>query len=103
MRHEKSVDQRRDEFDVLCTTRESQAAVMVLPPGEKTGGPDNKHERSDQWMVVLAGDGEALVEGRPLALHRGDVLLIEAGEAHEVRCAGDEPLVTVNVYSSPEY
>lgn len=103
MRHEKSVDQRRDEFDVLCTTRESQGAVMVLPPGEKTGGPDNKHERSDQWMVVLGGEGEAVVSGTPVEIHKGDVLLIEAGEPHEIRCCGGEPLVTVNVYSSPEY
>ena len=103
MQLEKSVDRRRDEFRVLGTTRESQGAVMVLPPGETTGGPDNRHEGADQWMVVLAGHGHATVAGEEFELDRGDVLLIEAGETHEIRCAGSEPFVTMNVYSSPEY
>ena len=91
------------EFDVLATTPRSQAATMVLEPGETTGGPDNRHEESDPWLYVISGRGEALVDGKETPLEPGRLLLIEAGEAHEVRAGRAEPLVTLNFYAPPEY
>jgi mannose-6-phosphate isomerase-like protein (cupin superfamily) len=76
---------------------------MVLKPGEVTGGEDNVHAASDQWLYVIAGQGEATINGRAVALKSGHLLLIEAGERHEIRNTGEEPLVTVNVYAPPEY
>ena len=76
---------------------------MTLPAGENTGGPDNTHEDSDQWLYVVRGAGEAVVDKQPVELSAGSLLLIEAGEAHEIRNTGDQPLVTVNVYAPPEY
>ena len=90
-------------FDVVAQTRRSQAATMVLEPGESTGGPDNRHDGSDQWLYVLSGRGTATVEGREVELQPGTLLLIEAGEAHEVSAAGGAPLRTVNVYAPPAY
>lgn len=84
-------------------TERSQAAVMTLAAGEATGGPDNRHHASDQWLFVVSGEGSALVEGRRVTLGEGDLLLVAAGEGHEIRSAGDTPLVTVNVYAPPEY
>ena len=37
-------------FNVLESTSRSQVAEMVLGPKEATGGPDNKHPESDQWL-----------------------------------------------------
>lgn len=76
---------------------------MVLKPGQATGGADNVHADSDQWLYVITGQGEARVEGTTVALETGHLLLIEAGERHEIRNTGAEPLVTVNVYTPPEY
>lgn len=90
-------------FDVVCTLRNVQAAQMVLPPGERTGGPDNRHIGTDQWLYVVSGTGLAVVEGAQHKLHGGSLLVIERGEAHEIRCIGDEPLRTVNFYSPPAY
>lgn len=90
-------------FEVLATTSRSQAASMVLAPGESTGGPDNRHAASDQWLFVTEGRGSALVEGQRVPLQPGTLLLIEAGEAHEITNEGDGPLVSVNVYAPPEY
>lgn len=90
-------------FDVIARTDRSQAATMVLGPGESTGGADNRHEAADQWLYVVSGSGAAIVEGREVALEPGVLLLIEASEAHEVRGGGDEPLRTLNVYAPPEY
>ncbi len=91
------------DFEVLGGSARSQAAMMTLPPGGSTGGPDNRHERSDQWLFVISGQGSATIEGRAVRFRPGHLLLIEAGEAHELRNDGDEPLATLNVYAPPEY
>ena len=90
-------------FEVVAGTDRSQAASMVLGPGRSTGGPTNRHERSDQWLYVVSGEGTAVVEGQEHALTAGDLVVIEPGETHEIRNPGDEDLVTVNVYAPPEY
>lgn len=90
-------------FRVLGGTSRSQAASMVLGPGEATGGPENRHPDSDQWLYVISGRCRATVEGRTVSVETGGLLLIEAGEAHEIENAGQEPLRTLNVYAPPEY
>lgn len=90
-------------FDVVGGTERSQAATMVLDPGASTGGPSNAHAASDQWLYVVSGTGTATVGGESHALRAGTLLLIEPGETHEIANAGNEPLVTVNVYAPPEY
>ncbi len=90
-------------FHVLGGTQRSQAAVMVLGPGERTGGPDNRHPGSDQWLYVIGGRGHAVVGGEPVDLDPGTLLLIAADETHQVEAAGDTPLETVNIYAPPAY
>jgi mannose-6-phosphate isomerase-like protein (cupin superfamily) len=96
-------DKHHHEFQVLAGTPRSQAAMMVLAPGGTEGGPDNQHPKSDQWLFVVSGRGHARVEGRKLDLAPGVLLLIEAGERHQIDNPGKEPLVTVNVYAPPAY
>lgn len=91
------------KFRVIAGSRRSQAAEMTLPPGESTGGPDNRHAESDQWVLVLAGTGTAVVDGTEYELSPRTLLLIEAGEAHELRSGPEEPLDTINFYAPPEY
>jgi quercetin dioxygenase-like cupin family protein len=90
-------------FEIVAGTERSQAGVLVLQAGGSTGGPENRHPDSDQWVLVLAGRGDATVEGERVSLTAGDLLLIEAGEAHEIAAAHDEPLRTVSVYAPPAY
>ncbi len=90
-------------FEVVAGTSRSQAATMVLKPGQSTGGDDNVHEDADQWLYVIAGRGEATVERRTVPIETGHLLLIEAGEHHEIRNTAAAPLVTINVYAPPEY
>ncbi|MDX1660288.1 MAG: cupin domain-containing protein [Gemmatimonadota bacterium] len=89
-------------FDVVAGTSRSQAATLVLEAGRSTGGPDNRHPDSDQWLYVVSGHGRATVENEEIELGPGDLLLIEAGEAHEI-AAADEALETINVYAPPVY
>ena len=90
-------------FDVLLETNGAQVAVMTLAPGDATGGPDNEHASSDQWLYVVTGEGRATVSGETIALTAGDLVVIEAGETHEIEATSSDPLETLNLYVPPEY
>ncbi|MFB6140442.1 MAG: cupin domain-containing protein [Halosimplex sp.] len=90
-------------FDVRQTTDDAQAAQMTLSPGQSTGGPDNLHADSDQWLYVVSGSGRATVDGEDVSVTAGDLLVIEAGETHEIENDAEEPLETLNLYVPPIY
>jgi len=90
-------------FRVALCNRRSQAAEMVLPPGESEGGPTNRHRGADQWLYVVAGSGAALVKGRRVPLRAGTLLLVEHGDRHEIKNTGRGLLRTLNVYVPPAY
>lgn len=93
----------RGFFRIVARTVRSQAATMILRPGQSTGGEDNIHPGADQWLYVVSGTGRAVVGGRTVEFGPGWLLLIEAGETHEISNPGQEPLVTINVYAPPAY
>jgi mannose-6-phosphate isomerase-like protein (cupin superfamily) len=90
-------------FKILASTRSAQAGLMVLPPGESTGEPQNEHPQSEQWLYVVSGAGRARVNNQRRALRPHSLLLIEKGEVHQISNTGRRPLVTLNVYSPPAY
>jgi mannose-6-phosphate isomerase-like protein (cupin superfamily) len=90
-------------FRVVLGDDRSQAARMTLAPGEAEGGPDNRHRGAAQWLFVVGGEGEAIIEGEHIELREGTLVLIEPGDAHEIRNTGREPLRTLNVYVPPAY
>ena len=69
-------------FRVALGNQRSQAAQMVIAPGDAEGGPDNAHGGADQWLYVVAGQGTAIVNGKRHALRPGSLLLIERGDKH---------------------
>jgi mannose-6-phosphate isomerase-like protein (cupin superfamily) len=93
----------RPGFRLSVANARSQAAVMVLPAGAKEGGPDNCHRGADQWLFVLAGTGIAIINGHKTSLKAGRIVLIEAGDRHELRNTGRSLLKTVSVYAPPAY
>ncbi len=90
-------------FRVAIGNRRSQAAEMVLGPGDCEGGPDNRHRGADQWLYVLSGTGTATVNGKRHALRAGSLVLIERCDTHEIRNAGRTALKTLNFYVPPAY
>jgi mannose-6-phosphate isomerase-like protein (cupin superfamily) len=93
----------RPGFRLSVANARSQGAVMVLPVGGKEGGPDNFHRGADQWLVVVDGTGVAVINGHKTKLAAGTMLLIEAGDRHEIRNTGRTLLKTVSVYVPPAY
>jgi mannose-6-phosphate isomerase-like protein (cupin superfamily) len=90
-------------FRVAIGNRRSQAAEMVLPPGDCEGGPDNRHRGADQWLYVVSGTGRATINGKSYGLRTGSLLLIERGDSHEIRNSGRTALRTLNFYVPPAY
>jgi mannose-6-phosphate isomerase-like protein (cupin superfamily) len=90
-------------FRMSVGNRKSQGAVMVLGPGDTEGGPDNRHRRADQWLLVTEGTGAAIINGEKISLRAGTLVLIEAGDTHEIRNTGRSLLKTVSVYLPPAY
>lgn len=90
-------------FRVLFDCRHVQAAQMVIAPGGCEGGADNRHRGAEQWLYVVSGSGVAIVDGARRPLAAGSLLLIERGEAHEIRNTGRTPLKTLNFYAPPAY
>ena len=90
-------------FRVIRGNRRSQAAEMVIAPGESEGDPGNRHRGADQWLFVVAGRGDALVQNRRYKLVTGSLILIEHGERHEIKNTGRALLRTLNFYVPPAY
>ena len=94
---------KRAFFKVLASTRSAQVALMVLQPGQSTGEPENEHPRSEQWLYVVSGAGQALVKRRRITIRKNSLVLIEKGEIHQVTNTGRRPMVTINFYAPPAY
>ncbi len=90
-------------FRPAFAVRGVQAAEMVIAPGDSEGDPDNYHRGAEQWLFVVAGTGQAIVDGVRRKLRPGSLLVIERGERHEIRNTGTELLRTLNFYSPPAY
>ena len=91
------------QFKIVLTNRHSQAAEMVLSPGKSEGDSENRHRGADQWLYVVSGTGQAVVNGRRYRLRAGTLLLIERGDTHEIKNTGRGQLATLNIYVPPAY
>lgn len=92
-----------DAFRVVFGNRRSQAAEMVISPGDAEGDARNRHRGADQWLFVIAGRGAATVNGKRISLAPGSLLLIEHKDRHKIKNTGDGPLKTLNIYVPPAY
>ena len=76
-------------FKLLLGDDHSQAATLVLAPGETTGGPENRHSGADQWIYVVSGSGI--------------LVLIQRGDGHGFRNTGASDLCLLTFYTPPAY
>ena len=90
-------------FRVAIGNPRSQAAEMVIPPGDAEGGPGNRHRGADQWLYVVSGRGLALVNGKRYTLSPGTLMLIERKDKHQIKNTGRGLLRTLNFYVPPAY
>ena len=100
---------KRGQFDLLVATKAAQAAKMTLRPGAASDDkPSNEHPKCEQWLLVISGNGEAVIGKRRSTLRRvrltsNSLLVIEKGELHRIKNTGRRALVTINFYIPPAY
>jgi mannose-6-phosphate isomerase-like protein (cupin superfamily) len=90
-------------FRIAFSNARGEAAELVISAGDSEGGPDNAHRGADQWMLVVDGEGVAIVNGKRRPLRTGSLLLIQKGEKHEIRNSGRRLLRTFVMYTPPAY
>lgn len=76
------------------------AFLLHALPGR---GPGPHRHPYDEVQFVQSGRGRWVVDGREFEAGAGDILVIKAGEVHEFRNIGDEPLVQLDVHLSPTF
>ena len=69
----------------------------------RESAPDNRLRGADQWLYVQEGSGSAFINGRKIPLKAGTLILVEAGDNHEIRNTGKGLLKTVSIYLPPAY
>ena len=78
--------------------------VSVFLLSAKPGaGPGPHRHPYDEIQFVRGGRGHWKVEGKEFEGGAGDIFVIKAGEVHEFKCVGDEPLVQVDVHLGPQF
>jgi len=86
---------------VIYTGPYSQLVVMSIPPGEDIG--EEVHANTDQILVIVDGDAEAIVDGRPEPAGEHNVIFVTAGTRHNIRNIGTKELKLFTVYAPPEH
>jgi mannose-6-phosphate isomerase-like protein (cupin superfamily) len=99
----RNIDEATEWFEVLQTSKRSQAAMMTLAPGASTGKKAEAHKKSDQILLMLRGKLTGQIGKEKVRLKKGDVLVISAGTPHRFKNTGRKTAVTFNVYAPPEY
>lgn len=65
----------------------------VFPPGEVA--PVHSHSDMTEVFYIESGNAEMMVNGSPLAMAPGSCIVIEPGEAHELRNIGSEAMTVI--------
>lgn len=74
---------------------------MSIPPGEDIG--EEVHANTDQIVVIVDGDAEAIVDGRPELAGEHNIIFVTAGTRHNIRNTGTKELKLFTVYAPPEH
>jgi mannose-6-phosphate isomerase-like protein (cupin superfamily) len=74
---------------------------MSIPPGGEIG--EETHDHVDQVLVFVAGDGEAILEGRRSPTGPGRLVFVPAGTKHNFVNSGNGDLKLYTVYAPPQH
>ena len=77
------------------------ATIGVPQPGDPARGPHMHHD-FEECIYVLSGRGTMRAESGAYPVARGDILLVPAGEKHMTLNSGDEPLVLLCFFPTPD-
>lgn len=96
-------DFRHDVRNVVVTP-EVRGRFLRMEPGEV--GPFHSHDVGHEVFIVLEGQAEFEIEGQRRTLGPGQCCFARAGEPHEVRVVGEEPMtlfLSVTPHTEPTH
>ena len=82
-------------YQVIDVEDGSMTIKVTLNPGSKMNY--HSHERRDEVWVVIAGEGETVVDGMKQSIHTGDVITMAAGCRHTVSATTELRLIEVQL------
>jgi mannose-6-phosphate isomerase-like protein (cupin superfamily) len=85
---------------VLYTAQHSQLVVMSLKPGEDIG---LETHQLDQYIQIVEGSGEAVLDGVHSPIRPGFAVLVPAGTRHNIVNTGDIALKLTTLYAPPNH
>ena len=86
---------------VLETGANTQVVIMSIPPGGEIG--EEVHDKEDQVLYFVAGEGEVILEGEAQPIEEGDIVLVNKGTKHNFKNTGLEDLKIITTYSPPHH
>ncbi|CAN5716047.1 hypothetical protein BH24CHL5_BH24CHL5_06560 [soil metagenome] len=96
------IARRNNAFrQVIETGEREQVVVMAIAAGDEIGA--EVHGDTDQVLIVIAGTGEAIVDGQSRAVGEGDLVFVRAGRDHNLVNRGSTPLRLITIYAPPEH
>jgi mannose-6-phosphate isomerase-like protein (cupin superfamily) len=87
--------------EVLATGPHSQVVVMSIPPGQDIGA--EVHETVDQVLVIVSGEGVAILDGERTPIGPGWLVQVPAGTHHDLVNTGATDLRLYTVYAPPQH
>lgn len=82
---------------VIYTSAHSQVVLMSLLPGEDIGA--EIHEMADQILVIIKGDGTAMVGGETSSIAKHSLIFVPAGIEHNIINTGTESMKLYTIYA----
>lgn len=82
-------------YQVIDVEDGSMTIKVTLKPGSQMNY--HSHERRDEVWVVIAGEGETVVDGMRQSIHTGDVITMAAGCRHTVSAITELRLIEVQL------
>ena len=70
-------------------------SYVVIAPGASS--PIHRH-KVEEGMLIMAGEGLAIVNGQEVPIKANETLLSPAGETHGFVNTGSEPLVVTGIF-----
>lgn len=87
--------------EVLATSENTQVVVMSIEVGGEIG--EETHDKEDQVLIFIEGEGKAIVGGIEQEIGMGDLVLVPKGTVHNFVNTGDTSLKLFTTYSPPHH
>jgi mannose-6-phosphate isomerase-like protein (cupin superfamily) len=86
---------------VLFTAPHTQLVLMAIPAGDEI--PQEVHRKADQIIIIVEGQGEAILDGNPSPFKKDSVVIVPSGTKHCIKNTGSQPLKLYTIYSPPQH